>query len=104
MDYEIRVFGTPDCPDTARTRMRLDELGVQYQFINIDNVPQARHDVENWNGGKALKPTLEITASGESRRLAEPTNEELEQVLRESRILAEGVPPTRRKGDRGEAA
>ena len=79
----VEVYGADWCVDTQRTRRHLDRLGVAYQYINIEHDQQASEWVKRQNDGKERKPTVKI---GE-RVLAEPTDPELEQALRQEGLL-----------------
>jgi mycoredoxin len=58
-------------------------LGVAYQYINVEDDPQASAWVKQQNNGKERKPTVKI---GE-QVLAEPSNEELEETLRQEGLV-----------------
>jgi mycoredoxin len=80
----IKVFGTDWCEDTQRSREQLDELGVDYEYINIEEDPAAEAWVKQQNGGKQKTPTIDLGG----RIVIEPSNEELEETLRASGMLA----------------
>jgi mycoredoxin len=73
----IKVYGADWCPITARTREHLDELGVEYDYIDVESDPAAARWVKRHNGGKEEKPTVDING----RILTEPTNAELDSAL-----------------------
>jgi len=50
---------------------------VEFTYIDIDDDPEAAKWVEEQNGGKQKKPTLNI----DGNVLTEPTNDELDQAL-----------------------
>jgi mycoredoxin len=62
---------------TQGTLEFLDHAGVDYEYINIEEDPQAREWVKQQNDGKEKKPTVQIG----DRILSEPSDEELEEVL-----------------------
>jgi glutaredoxin len=76
----IKVYGADWCETTKHTRAHLDQLGVSYQYINIDNDRQAAAWVAAQNGGKEKKPTLDI----DGQVLTAPSNKELDAVLNRS--------------------
>ena len=80
---QIRVFGTDWCEDTARSREQLDELGLKYHYINIDEDPKAQAWAKAQNGGKQKTPTIDVNG----QIVIEPSNAQLEQVLRESGLI-----------------
>jgi glutaredoxin len=79
----VRVYGADWCAMTNRTLEHLDELGVPYDYIDIDKNKQAAAWVKQQNNGKEKKPTLDINGT----ILVEPTDEDLDEVLRDQQIL-----------------
>ena len=79
----VEVYGADWCGDTQRTRRHLDRLGVAYRYINVEQDQQASEWVKQQNDGKERKPTVAI---GE-RVLAEPSDPELEQALRQEGLI-----------------
>jgi glutaredoxin len=73
----ITVYGADWCPLTRRTLAHLKQRGVEFTYIDIDDDPEAAKWVEEQNGGKQKKPTLNI----DGNVLTEPTNDELDQAL-----------------------
>jgi glutaredoxin len=73
----VKVFGADWCPMTNHTREHLDELGVDYEYIDVEKDPEASAWVKEQNGGKEKKPTLLI--DGEVLRT--PSDEELDERL-----------------------
>ena len=73
----VKVFGADWCPMTQRARERLQHLGVQYEYVDIEKDRDASEWVKAQNGGKEQKPTLLI--DGEVLRT--PSDEELEAAL-----------------------
>ncbi|HEY0005315.1 MAG TPA: glutaredoxin family protein [Pyrinomonadaceae bacterium] len=73
----VKVYGADWCGDTQRTREHLDSLGINYDYINIEDDTQAAAWVREQNQGKERKPTVKI---GE-RVLSVPDNTELEGAL-----------------------
>jgi glutaredoxin len=79
----VEVYGADWCGDTQRTRRHLDNLGIAYQYINIEQDQQAATWVKQQNEGKERKPTVKIG----QQVLAEPSNPELERALRQEGLL-----------------
>ena len=79
----VEVYGADWCGDTQRTRRHLDHLGVAYQYINVEQDPQASEWVKQQNDGKERKPAVKV---GE-RVLAEPSDQALEQALRHEGLV-----------------
>jgi mycoredoxin len=80
----VEVYGADWCGDTQRTRRHLDRLGVAYRYINVEQDPQASLWVKQQNDGKERKPTVKIGALV----LAEPSDEALEQALRQEGLVS----------------
>ena len=79
----VKVYGADWCGDTQRTRRQLDTLGVPYKYINVEQDQQASTWVKQQNDGKERKPTVKIG----QQVLAEPSDSELEQALRQEGLL-----------------
>jgi mycoredoxin len=79
----VEVYGADWRGDTRRTRRHLEHLGGTYQYINVEENQQASEWVKQQNNGKERKPTVKI---GE-QVLAEPSNGELEETLRQGGLL-----------------
>lgn len=57
---EITVYTTPWCGDCRRTKQFLQERGVAYREVNIDEAPDAEALVLRVNDGRRKVPTLEV--------------------------------------------
>jgi glutaredoxin len=75
----IKVYGVDWCGDTRRTLQHLDAAGVKYDYINVDNDQTASDLVKQLNGGKELKPTIDLNGN----ILSVPSNAEIDQALDE---------------------
>jgi glutaredoxin len=64
------------CPDVARSRMRLEEHGLQWQEFDIESDPEALEKTRELTGRQNV-PTLVI---GDSV-LVEPSNDLLDRAL-----------------------
>ncbi len=79
----INVYGTDWCEDTTITRQHLDELGIPYRYINIEQELDAATWVKQMNHGKQKTPTVDING----QLLVEPDNSELDEALRSNGLL-----------------
>jgi glutaredoxin len=79
----VKVYGADWCHMTTDTLNCLKRLNVEFDYINIERDKQAEAWVREQNHGKEKKPTLDI----DGRVLTEPDDEELEEVLREMKLL-----------------
>jgi len=77
-DVRIVVYGTTWCPDCVRAKMFLDQQGIPYTWVNIEEDEAATQVILEKNGGRRVVPTI-IFADGSV--LVEPSNRELAQKL-----------------------
>jgi mycoredoxin len=80
---KIKVYGADWCGDTVRTLEQLDDLGVAYDYIDIEQDEQAAQWVREQNDGKERKPTVKLG----TQILSVPSDAELEKALRESGLV-----------------
>lgn len=74
----ITVYSTTWCGDCIRSKAFLDENGVEYKEIDIENDEKAMEQVKKINHGNASVPTI-ILEDGSI--LVEPSNQELAKKL-----------------------
>lgn len=82
--FGVKVYGADWCEDTQHAREFLDSLGVQYQYVNIEEDESAARWVREQNGGKERKPTVDIAG----QVLSVPSDHELTSTLRERGLMA----------------
>lgn len=83
MKDNVKVYGADWCGDTTRTLKHLDRLGVEYNYINIDEDSDGEAKVVKWNQGKRRIPTLEVASeTSDSIILSVPSNSDLEIELK----------------------
>jgi glutaredoxin len=75
---DITVYGADWCSMTKRTLQHLKEKQIPYKYIDIDRDRTAASWVASQNDGREKKPTLDIGGVV----VTEPSNEELDEVLR----------------------
>ena len=75
---DITMYGTTWCGDCRRAKQFLGEHRVSYDFVDIENDPDAQAIVVRENGGKQVIPVL-LFEDGSS--LIEPSNGELAKKL-----------------------
>lgn len=56
----IVIYTTTWCPDCRRAKRYLDQRGLKYLEIDIEKVPGAAEQVEQWSGGFRTVPTFNI--------------------------------------------
>ncbi len=74
----IILYGTNWCGGSRRCRLLLEDHGIPYQWVDIDQDEQGRKLVEKINHGFQSVPTL-VWPDGTS--LTEPTETELVKKL-----------------------
>ncbi len=57
---KIVLYGSHWCPFTVRARKWLDAWKVNYEWIEVDDNPEAEKQIADWNDGRAIRPTLDI--------------------------------------------
>lgn len=80
---QVKVYGAGWCSMTTRTKSYLDELGVPYEYIDVEQDSAASEWVKSQNGGKEKKPTVDV--AGEV--ISEPANSELKELLEKQGVL-----------------
>ncbi len=83
---DIKVYGANWCGMTTRTLSHLDKLGLEYEYIEVEEDAKASEWVKAQNGGREKKPTLDIKGT----IISEPSNAELDKVLAETGVLSRG--------------
>ncbi|MFY9783123.1 MAG: FAD-dependent oxidoreductase [Acidimicrobiales bacterium] len=74
----ITVIGATWCPDCRRAKEFLAEQRVAYEFIDLEQHPEATEIVERVNGGSRSIPTILFP---DGSHLTEPGNDELAEKL-----------------------
>ena len=75
---EISVYGADWCGDCRRAKKFMDDNGVSYRWIDVENDQSAIELVLKLNGGKRIIPTIVFE---DGSVLVEPTNSELARKL-----------------------
>lgn len=60
MERKIRMYTTRWCPDCWRAKQFLKRLGLDFEEINIEEVPDAAEFIMSVNGGRRRVPTFEL--------------------------------------------
>jgi mycoredoxin len=82
--FGVKVYGADWCEDTRHAREYLDRLGVQYQYVNVEQDESAAAWVREQNGGRERKPTVDIAG----QVLSVPSDHDLTSALRERGLMA----------------
>jgi thioredoxin reductase (NADPH) len=75
---DITVYGAHWCPDCRRSKQFLGEHQIPYNWVNIEEDPEAEQFVIKKNDGKRIIPTIVFN---DESFLVEPTNAELAAKL-----------------------
>jgi mycoredoxin len=75
---EITMYGAEWCGDCRRSQRLLNELGVEYTYINIEEVPGAADKVVEINGGMQSIPVVMFS---DGTHLTEPSDPDLRKKL-----------------------
>ncbi len=75
---DIVVYGTSWCPDVRRSRAVLDEVGLTYTYVDVDDDKAALRRVRALQKGARRVPTIVI---GSGPVLVEPTDDDLRGQL-----------------------
>jgi mycoredoxin len=74
----IKVYATAWCGDCRLATRVLDAHAAAYEYIDIDDSPEAAELVQKINGGFRTVPTILFP---DGRVLVEPSKAELEEAL-----------------------
>ncbi len=80
---QVTVYGADWCSMTRTALQHLDQLGVEYKYIDIDDDRESAKWVAKQNNGKEKKPTIDV----DGEVLSTPSNRELDSALREKGLL-----------------
>lgn len=80
---QIKVYGAEWCEDTRRTRRHLEQVGVRYDYLNVDLDSHAKEFVRLQNDGKQVTPTIVVAGDV----LVEPDDQELDGLLRAKNLM-----------------
>jgi mycoredoxin len=75
---EITMYGAEWCGDCRRSQRLLNELGVVYTYINIEEVEGAADKVVEINGGAQSIP---VVIFSDGSHLTEPSDPDLRKKL-----------------------
>ena len=73
----VKVYGADWCSMTHRTLEFLTRREIPHEYIDVEKDPKASEWVKQQNGGKEIKPTVEIGR----RVLSAPSNAELDEAV-----------------------
>jgi glutaredoxin len=68
---------------TTRSITFLEDSDVEFEYIDVEEDPEASEWVKAQNNGKEKKPTIDV----DGEILSEPSNSELRAVLEKKKLL-----------------
>lgn len=74
---QLTLFGADWCPDCRRAKSYLDDHGINYLFIDVDEHNWATEKVESINNGKRIIPTILLN----NKPYTNPNNAKLKELL-----------------------
>ena len=74
----IKMYGTPTCRDCVIAKLVFQELGTDYEFINIEDNQEATKKAIELNNGVRRIPVIIFA---DNSILVEPTGEELKSKM-----------------------
>ena len=74
----IKMYGTPTCRDCVIAKQVFQELGTEYEFINIENDEEATRKAIELNNGIRRIPVIIFE---DNSILVEPSGEELKSKM-----------------------
>lgn len=60
MASQVVIYGSNWCGYTVRALRQLDDMGVEYRYVDVDKDPEAEKLIADWNNGRSIRPTLDI--------------------------------------------
>ena len=83
MDDKIVVYGSDWCGYTVRALRHLENLGVEFRYVNVDDNPEDEKRIADWNNGRSIRPTVDL--SGDI--FVNPSPAVLEEELKKRGLL-----------------
>ncbi len=79
----IKMYGAQWCGDCRRTKRQLDELGVPYEYLDVEHDDQLRDEAIAISG----RQSIPVVVFADGTHLVEPTNPSLYVKLVELGIV-----------------
>ena len=78
------MYGAQWCGDCVRSKRLLNELGVKFEYINIEEVTGAADKVVELNGGTQSIPVITFR---DGTHLTEPSDKDLRKKLESLELI-----------------
>ncbi len=82
-ETKVKVYGADWCSMTTRTLAHLEQVGVPFDYIDVEQDEAASQWVKDQNDGKEKKPTVDLAG----KVLTTPSNAQLDSALREAGLF-----------------
>ena len=79
----IRMYSADWCGDCRRTNSQLNELGVAFEYLDVDAHPEHKARAIEISG----KPNIPVVVFPDESYLVEPANFELELKLQQLNLI-----------------
>lgn len=79
----VVVYGSTECPFTKQALSWLKNWKVAFKWVDVDSDAEAERRIAGWNGGRAIRPTLDVGG----QILVHPEQEELRAALASKGLL-----------------
>ena len=79
----ITMFGAEWCRDCRRTKAQLDDLGVEYTYVDLDADPAAAEVAREISG----RTNIPVVVYPDATHHVEPSNDDVEAKLRELSLI-----------------
>lgn len=79
----ITVFGADWCRDCIRTKKQLDELNIEYTYVDLVEDPSAADVAKDISG----RTQIPVVVYPDASHHVEPSNDDVEAKLRELNLL-----------------
>lgn len=86
MSESLKMYGAPWCGDCVRSKALLDRLNVEYEYLDVDQIPEAKEKAIEISG----RQSIPVIVFPDNSYLVEPSDLDLTDKLIESNLL----PPT----------
>lgn len=83
MSDTVKMYGAPWCGDCVRSKALLDRLNVDYEYLDVDQIPQAKDKAIEISG----RQSIPVIVFPDQTFLVEPSDHDLTDKLIESNLL-----------------
>jgi mycoredoxin len=80
----LTMFGADWCRDCRRTKAQLDELGVAYEYVDLEADPSAADVARDISG----RTNIPVVVYPDATHHVEPSNADVEAKLRELALIS----------------